>query len=142
MQIDVQAHMPRAQVHAIFVVVPRVNMATLITMIETMRVAIYLALRPVFSWEVVSFDGAKVTASNAMVATVTLANDGLPPADRVFVLGSWGAEHCRARALVAWLRLRARAGARIWRVELGSSPYLNSGMTSLQNIRSERCCAA
>lgn len=119
LEIDILPKMDRAQTHAIFIVVPRFNITTLITMIETMRIANYLAPTPILSWEVASFDGAKITASNGMTTTVGVADDSLKPANFVFVLGSWGTENYNNRHLTAWLRKRARAGELICGVELG-----------------------
>ncbi len=128
MKIDIASKMPRARIHATFVIVPRFNLTTLITMIETMRIANYLAPEPILSWDVVSFDGPHLTASNAMKVTVDEADDSLHPSDLVFVLGSWGTEHYRNRALISWLRKRARAGQRICGVELGSYIVARAGL--------------
>ena len=92
-EIDILSKMKRAQTHMVFIVIPRFNITTLITMIETLRVANYLAPTALFSWEVASFDGTKITASNGMTATVRMANDKVQKADFVFILGSWGTEH-------------------------------------------------
>lgn len=97
-------------------------------MIETMRIANYLAPEPIFSWEITSFDGADVTASNGMKTTVTSAHETLPPAAFVFVLGSWGTEHYENRSLIAWLRRRARAGESICGVELGCYIVARAGL--------------
>ena len=128
MKIDMTPTVDRAQTHAIFVVVPRFNITTLITMIETMRVANYLAPSPLFSWEVVSFDGEEIAASNGMTTTIAAADDSLKPADFIFVLGSWGTEHYNNRRLIAWLRQRARAGQRICGVELGCYIVARAGL--------------
>ncbi len=128
MQIDIAAQMTRAPRHAVFVVVPRFNITTLITMIETMRIANYLAPEPIFSWDIVSFDGPKVVASNGMTTTVGHDPDSLPSADYVFVLGSWGTEHYENRPLIAWLRKRARAGESICGVELGCYIIARAGL--------------
>ena len=128
MQIDISPQMDRAQRHAIFVVVPRFNITTLITMIETMRIANYLEPEPIFSWEIVSFDGAEVTASNGMKTTVAIADETLPSADFVFVLGSWGTEYYDKRDLISWLRKRARAGENICGVELGCYIVARAGL--------------
>ena len=66
MEIDILPKMARAQIHIVFIVVPRFNIATLITMIETLRIANYLAPTSTFSWEAASFDGSKITASNGI----------------------------------------------------------------------------
>jgi AraC family carnitine catabolism transcriptional activator len=128
MQIDMSPPMPRAPHHAIFVVVPRFNIATLITMIETMRIANYLAPEPLFSWDVVSFDGAQVVASNGMATSVATNPDALGQAEFVFVLGSWGTEHYSNPTLTAWLRRRARAGSGICGVELGCYIVARAGL--------------
>ncbi|MEP4199261.1 MAG: GlxA family transcriptional regulator [Aliishimia sp.] len=128
MQIEMPQQTPRAAHHAIFVVVPRFNITTLITMIETMRIANYLAPERLFSWDVVSFDGAKVVASNGMATTVATDHNALRQADFVFVLGSWGTEHYDNRNLTAWLRKRARAGESICGVELGCYIVARAGL--------------
>ena len=38
-EIDISPKMTPAQVHAVFIIVPRFNITTLITMIEAMRIA-------------------------------------------------------------------------------------------------------
>ena len=128
MQIDMTQRTARAAQHAIFVVVPRFNITTLITMIETMRVANYLAPNPLFSWDIVSFEGADIDASNGMKTTVSADPENLPAADFVFVLGSWGAEYYDNRALISWLRKRARAGENICGVELGCYIIARAGL--------------
>jgi len=128
MEIDILPKMERAQIHMVFIVVPRFNITTLITMIETLRIANYLAPTSKFSWEVASFDGSKITASNGMTATIKTANDNLRSAEFVFILGSWGTEHYRNQKLTAWLRKRARAGERICGVELGSYIVARAGL--------------
>ena len=128
MEIDILPKTERAQIHMVFVVVPRFNIMTLITMIETLRIANYLAPAFIYSWEVASFDGSKIIASNGMTATIKTANDNLQTADFVFILGSWGTEHYHNKKLTAWLRKRARAGERICGVELGSYIVARAGL--------------
>ena len=128
MEIDILPKMERAQIHMVFIVVPRFNITTLITMIETLRIANYLAPSSTFSWEVASFDGSKVIASNGMTATIKTANENLRSAEFVFILGSWGTEHYQNHNLTAWLRKRARAGERVCGVELGSYIVARAGL--------------
>ena len=128
MEIDILPKMERAQIHMVFIVVPRFNITTLITMIETLRIANYLAPSSTFSWEVASFDGSKIIASNGMTATIKTANDNLRSAEFVFILGSWGTEHYHNQKLTAWLRKRASAGERICGVELGSYIVARAGL--------------
>lgn len=128
MQIDMTQQNERATHHAIFVVVSRFNITTLITMIETMRIANYLSPEPLFSWDIVSFDGAEIVASNGMKTTVATDPDAVSFAEYVFVLGSWGTEHYDNRTLTGWLRKRARAGSRICGVELGCYIVARAGL--------------
>ena len=128
LDIDTTPNMVRAKHHMLFVVVPRFNLTTLVTMIETMRIANYLAPGPLFSWEIASFDGPRVAASNGMAAHVALADDINRRADFNFVLGSWGTEHYYNKSLIAWLRKRARAGERICGVELGCYIVARAGL--------------
>ncbi|MEM6939992.1 MAG: GlxA family transcriptional regulator [Pseudomonadota bacterium] len=128
MQVDLTPPTARAARHAVFVVVPRFNLATLITMVETMRVANYLAPTPMFSWDSISFDGSEVSASNGMTTHVATDSSTISGADYVFVLGSWGTEYYDNAALLAWLRKRARAGEAICGVELGCYIIARAGL--------------
>jgi transcriptional regulator GlxA family with amidase domain len=111
-----------------FLIVPRFNMATLITMIEPLRVANYLASRALCGWEILSLDGADIVARNGMSMAAH------PPQERgrrdevVFVLASWGAEGYANRETIGWLRRRAREGARICAVELGRYIAARAGL--------------
>ncbi len=127
-EIDGGPGASRGQRHAIFVIVPRFNLTTLITMIETMRIANYLSSQPAFSWEVVSFDGETIVASNGMKVSARAGREDLGAAEWIFVLGSWGSEHYNNRALIAWLRKRARQGEKICAVELGCYIVARAGL--------------
>ena len=113
-----------------FLIVPRFNMATLITLIEPLRVANYLAPAPLYDWEIASFEGREIPASNGLTMQAG------PPADRnrrgelLFVLASWGAETYQNRETLSWLRRQAREGARICPVELGSYLAARAGLLS------------
>ena len=64
----------KSKSHATFIVVPRFNMATLVSLIEPMRVANYLSSAEIYSWEIASFEGSSVIASNGMPVSA-----GMPP---------------------------------------------------------------
>ena len=111
-----------------FVIVPRFNMATLITMIEPLRVANYLAAEPLYQWEILSPDGAEIAASNGLTITAAPLDDRNRRGEVVFVLASWGAEDYAGRDLAAWLRRQARDGARLCAVELGCYLLARAGV--------------
>lgn len=128
MQIDVASPTKRAPTHAVFIVLPRFNLTTLITMIETMRIANYLSSELVFSWEIFSFDGPRISASNGMNTQVNDDVATAHTADFIFVLGSWGTEVYDNKRLTSWLRKEARAGRRIAAVELGCYVIARAGL--------------
>ena len=117
-----------AETHAVFAVVPRFNITTLITMIEVMRVANYLLPAPAFSWDIVSFDGPRVCASNGMAMDGTKTAEDIGEADYIFVLASWGAEHYENRELTSWIRKRHRQGDCVCSVELGCYLLARAGL--------------
>lgn len=128
MQLDFLPPQERGQIHSVFVVVPRFNLTTLITMIETMRIGNYLSSERLFSWEVTSFDGLNLSASNGVRVQLDIEPEQTAPADQVFVLASWGGEHYQNKALASWLRKRARRGERICAVELGCYLVARAGL--------------
>lgn len=132
MRVELEAPITevRRTKHFVFVVVPRFNFATMVTMIETMRIANYLLPAPFFSWEVLSFDGPSVSASNGMSLSGVSAPTDVGRSDGVFVLGSWGAENYDNPELKSWLRKRHRHGERICSVEMGCYIVARAGLLS------------
>ncbi|MBN8630998.1 MAG: GlxA family transcriptional regulator [Rhodobacterales bacterium] len=111
-----------------FVIVPRFNMATLITMIEPLRVANYLAPEPLYQWEILSPDGPEIPASNGLSITALPLDDRNRRGETVFALASWGAEDYANRDLAGWLRRQSRDGARLCAVELGCYHLAKAGL--------------
>ena len=111
-----------------FLVVPRFNMSTLITMIETMLIANYLSPAPVYSWDIVSFEGPEISASNGLKLSAPLPEDRSRRDEIVFVMASWGGELYKNRDVLAWIRRQSRAGARICAVELGCYLVARAGL--------------
>jgi transcriptional regulator GlxA family with amidase domain len=111
-----------------FLVVPRFNMATLITMIEPMRIANYLSSSNLYTWEIVAFDGPSIVASNGLSLPAALPSERSRRGETVFVLASWGAEYYRNREVLSWLRRQSRSGARLGAVELGCYLLARAGL--------------
>lgn len=120
----------RSATHAVFAIVPRFNITTLISMIEVMRIANYLLPTPAFSWDIVTFDGECVHASNGMALDGAKTASEVGDADYVFVLGSWGAEHYENREMTSWVRKRHRQGDCICSVEQGCYIVARAGLLS------------
>ena len=72
--------------NATFVVVPRFNMATLVSLIEPMRVANYLSSSDLYSWEIASFEGSDVEASNGMSVSAVLPLEKIKRQDLILSL--------------------------------------------------------
>jgi transcriptional regulator GlxA family with amidase domain len=124
-----QPRQPAAPVDRVtFVIVPRFNMATLITMIEPLRVANYLAPEPLYQWDILSPDGPEIPASNGLTITAQPLDDRNRRGEVVFVLASWGAEDYANRDLIAWVRRQSRDGARLCAVELGCYLMARAGL--------------
>lgn len=111
-----------------FVIVPRFNMATLITLIEPLRVANYLAPEPLYHWDILSPDGTEIAASNGLSITAQPLDDRNRRGETVFLLASWGAEDYANRDLIAWVRRQSRDGARLCAVELGCYLVARAGL--------------
>ena len=126
--------------HAVFVVVPRFNITTLVTMIEAMRIANYLLPEPAFSWEILSFDGPSVVASNGMTLDGAQGVEDIGRPDTIFVLGSWGTELYENRTLTSWLRKRHRQGDPICAVELGCYIVARAGLLSGKSATTHWSC--
>ena len=117
-----------------FVILPRFNMATLVTLIEPLRIANYLTPTPLFQWQILSPDGPEVAASNGLTLAATPLDTANRRGDLVFVLASWGGEHYDNRDLLAWIRRQARDGARVCPVELGCYPVARAGLLTGRQV--------
>lgn len=111
-----------------FLIVPRFNMAEMITMIEPMRVANYLSPRTLYEWEIASFDGPDIVASNGLSIAAPLPSERSRRSETVFVFASWGGENYENREATRWIRHQARDGARICAVELGCYLVARAGL--------------
>ena len=110
-------------------------MMTLTMLIEPMRIANYLAPRPLFEWSFISPDSGEVTASNGLSVTcAALDRPGNAASGMVFVCGSWGAEHYEDQHLFRWLRQQSRAGKQIVAVELGVYALAKAGLLVDQKV--------
>ncbi|NQW13645.1 MAG: GlxA family transcriptional regulator [Rhodobacter sp.] len=117
-----------------FLIVPRFNMSTLMTMIEPMRIANYLSSKPLYSWNVESFDGVQIKASNGFTLPARLPENRNRRGEIIFVMGSWGAESYQNPTLFSWIRRQAREGARICSVEMGTFLVARSGIFSGRKV--------
>ena len=111
-----------------FLIVPRFNLIELVTLIEPMRIANYLSPFPLYEWEIVSFDGVQIEASNGFTIEAKAPDERKRRDDIIFVLASWGAETYNNRDVTNWIRRQWRDGVRICSVEMASYILARAGM--------------
>ena len=80
-----------------------------------------------FQWRVVSPDGAGPSSSSGQVLAVDGPLDD-EKTDVVLLLASYGPERMRSRALMAWLRRRARSGCIMGGVDTGALLFAEAGL--------------
>ena len=118
----------KAHAHITFVVIPRFNLMTLVSMIEPLRIANYLSVEPAYSWDILSFDGPVVAGSNNLTVSAAPPDDRRRHGEYIFMLGSWGAEAHDDPRLVSWLRRQSRGGAILCPVEMGCYTVAKAGL--------------
>jgi AraC family carnitine catabolism transcriptional activator len=96
---------------------------------EPLFIANWLAQRVVFEWKLVSSDGAPVRASNGRAMAVDGDLAHAEDCKTVFVMASFDAyEGARGRAVVRWLKRRAKFGAELAGIENGSLLLAEAGL--------------
>jgi AraC family transcriptional regulator, carnitine catabolism transcriptional activator len=108
---------------------PAFSQLGLAAAIEPLFIANWLADARLYSWVLLSKDGAEVEASNGMRLRVDASIASDAGYDAVFVLASFEPkEQTRDSKLKAWLRRLARAGAELGAIETGSEIIAAAGL--------------
>ena len=103
--------MPANTHHISFVLIPRFNMLALMTLIEPMRIANYLAPEKLYTWDFRSTEPGDVLASNGLpVCCGALDPKDAQAPDTISLCASWGAETYSNPTLFTWLRRQKRQG--------------------------------
>lgn len=111
-----------------FVVIPRFNMMALTATVEPLRIANYLASKPLYRWRFLSEQGGRVIASNGMDLATSTFDDSKEHVDVVIVCASWGAEHHESPRLSRWLRQLRRSGVELACMDLGAYLLARAGV--------------
>jgi AraC family carnitine catabolism transcriptional activator len=103
-------------------------MMSLISLLEPVRIANYLATEPLYRVEHCAPTAQTVTASNGMAIECTELPQKISKDDLVLVVASWGAEHYTNPVLLNWLRRQERLGMRLCAVEMAPYVFARAGL--------------
>lgn len=102
-----------------FLLIPDFSMMAFMSAVEPLRVANRMAGRELFSWQILSLDGAPVTASNGMTVVADACFDTVDHLPMVFVCASFEPERFANRELITWLRRMAAYKAVLGAIDTG-----------------------
>lgn len=111
-----------------FLTLPNHSMIACANALEALRMANYVAESEIYSWRVVTLDGAPATASNGLSLTPTVALAEAGPLDLVMVCGGIDVRHSVAPGLEDALRRIARRGAALGALCTGSFVLADAGL--------------
>jgi AraC family transcriptional regulator, glycine betaine-responsive activator len=93
-----------------FLLLPGFSQLAFSSALEPLRMANHLADRPLYTWHLVSQDGAEVTASCGLATAVDQALEPMPALDLLLVCGGLEVHRHDDRATLSWLRRLAERG--------------------------------
>jgi AraC family carnitine catabolism transcriptional activator len=111
-----------------FLLVPRFSMMAFVSALEPLRVANRLAQDTLYAWEIISRDGAAVTASNDLSILAHRAMGAPARYDRLVVVASFAPETACDRATASWLRRLDRDGVALGSIDTGSFVLAAAGL--------------
>ena len=117
-----------APYHVAFVLVPHFSMLAFTSAIEPLRAANLLSEQRLYSWELLSFDGGPVSASNSVRVEPDGAFSQCRIADAIIVCSGLWAERVREPSLVRWLKERSRRRIPIGAICTGALVLARAGL--------------
>lgn len=111
-----------------FLALPRFTLLAFSSAIEPLRIANQLTQKPLYSWSLLSMDGAPVESSAGVRVEVDM---GLMPLGRdatVVVCSGTDASQAADRKVLAWLRNHQRMGGRIGAICTGAYTLARAGL--------------
>ena len=114
--------------HFAFLALPRFTLLAFSSAIEPLRIANQLTQQPLYSWSLLSMDGAPVESSAGIRVEVDM---GLVPQGRdatVVVCSGTEASQAADRRVLAWLRNHQRMGGRIGAICTGAYTLARAGL--------------
>ena len=114
--------------HFAFVLCPQFSLIAFTAAIEPLRVANRLALRTLYTWEVLSESGQPIACSNGTVLQANRALGDLPRNSTAFVCAGLDLPTAETRATITWLRKQARLGTKVGGICTGAHVLARAGL--------------
>src|SRR5215471_2922748 len=111
-----------------FLLMPRFSMMAFVSAVEPLRVANRLAGRPLYRWEIVSADGAAVTASNSMALVADRGIGGPAAYAKLVVCAGFEPERAFDPKIGAWLRRANGSGSDLGAMDTGAFLLARAGL--------------
>ena len=111
-----------------FLALPRFTLLAFSSAIEPLRIANQLTQQPLYSWNLVSMDGAPVESSAGVRIEVDLGLEPLARDTTVVVCSGTDASQAADRKVLAWLRNHQRMGGRIGAICTGAYTLARAGL--------------
>lgn len=111
-----------------FLTLPNHSMIACANALEALRMANYASETELYSWRVVTLDGAPVPASNGLSLTPTVSLSEAGPLDLLMVCGGIDVRHSVAPGLEDALRRLARRGTALGALCTGSFVLADAGL--------------
>lgn len=111
-----------------FLAVPKFAMLAFTAAVEPLRAANLISGRTLYEWRVISSDGQPVRSSNHIQMVADCAIEAAGSLSNIVVCGGLDGQLFDDRRTLAWLRRRARAGARIGALSDGAYILARAGL--------------
>lgn len=122
------ASAPAAARAFVFLLLPQFSMIAFASALEPLRMANRVSRKPLYSWRVVSADGAAVTCSNGCTVSVESALEDLERTETAVVCGGVDVHEATTRPVVSWLRRQERRGAGLAALCTGAHALAKAGL--------------
>lgn len=114
--------------HFVFLLQPGLSMNALSAAIDPLRIANQLASQHLYSWDVLSEDGAPVTCSNGLEIGVQRAVGDIPKGSYVFVCSGVLPGRAAGAKAVAWVRNQWANGCHVGGICTGAYTLARAGL--------------
>ncbi len=112
----------------VFLLLDHFTLLSFACAIEPLRLANYVAGRPIYSWVLAGEGGAEATCSNGATFKLDIGLDEIDREDIVLVCGGLDVQRATTRPIVGWLRREARRGITIGGMCTGAYALAKAGL--------------